>query len=238
MEVLFVSHNGLTEALGGRQVLPYLVGLGMKGWRFSVLSFEKPETADASARERVASALAGVGATWTRLPYHRRPPSSPRFSTWHAALSGRDRGRPDRRSFMHAQRYPPHWLRYCAGATERPGFSTRHGLRSRIVDHTERRLLRGADALVFLTRRIATDLAAYGTLRRSAPTEIIPCTADLSEFKPDAAYRAAAQQVAFLLTRREEATRAARVLAGREFGLAMAIERYDRLYRRVLADGP
>ena len=54
----------------------------------------------------------------------------------------------------------------------------------------------------------------------------------------DGAYRAAARQVARLLTRREEATRGARVLAEREFGLAMAVERYDRLYRRVLADRP
>jgi hypothetical protein len=47
--VLYISHNGLTEPLGRRQVLPYVVGLAARGWHMTVLSFEKAETATPEA---------------------------------------------------------------------------------------------------------------------------------------------------------------------------------------------
>ena len=50
---MYVSHNGLTEPFGRRQVLPYLVGLSARGWRITVVSFEKADTAKPEAQARV-----------------------------------------------------------------------------------------------------------------------------------------------------------------------------------------
>ena len=83
--VLYVTYNGLTEPLGRRQVLPYLVGLTELGWRFSVLSFEKPDHYTAEARSRVAAALEPTGSVWSPATYHRSPPV---LATAYDALRG------------------------------------------------------------------------------------------------------------------------------------------------------
>ena len=40
--VIFVSYDGLTDALGQSQVLPYVIGLSQKGYAMHVVSFESP----------------------------------------------------------------------------------------------------------------------------------------------------------------------------------------------------
>ena len=39
--VLFLMYDGLCDPLGQSQVLPYLIGLRTKGYRISIISFEK-----------------------------------------------------------------------------------------------------------------------------------------------------------------------------------------------------
>ena len=51
--ILYVSHNGLTEPLGRRQVLPYVAGLAARGFDVTVVSYEKAETAEPEAMARV-----------------------------------------------------------------------------------------------------------------------------------------------------------------------------------------
>jgi len=41
IEVLYLSYDGMTDSLGKSQVLPYLVGLSTKGFRITLISFEK-----------------------------------------------------------------------------------------------------------------------------------------------------------------------------------------------------
>lgn len=42
MRVLFLSYDGLTDPLGGSQILPYLTGLAIIGHEIDIISFEKP----------------------------------------------------------------------------------------------------------------------------------------------------------------------------------------------------
>ena len=71
--VLYLSYDGMTDPLGGSQVLPYLIGLAKRGHQITLISFEKP---DRSTEERaaVARACADAGIEWHPLPYHKRPP--------------------------------------------------------------------------------------------------------------------------------------------------------------------
>lgn len=41
--VLYISYDGLTDPLGQSQILPYIFGLSRAGYRFVIVSFEKPD---------------------------------------------------------------------------------------------------------------------------------------------------------------------------------------------------
>jgi len=71
--ILYLSYDGLTDPLGSSQVLPYVLGLARKGFRFTVLSFEKPERF-AEAEAEVNKTLAGENIRWIPLVYHKTPP--------------------------------------------------------------------------------------------------------------------------------------------------------------------
>ncbi|MGZ2411027.1 glycosyltransferase involved in cell wall biosynthesis [Sphingomonas sp. F9_3S_D5_B_2] len=71
--VLYISYDGLTDALGRSQILPYLVGLASRGHRIHILSCEK---ADRFVRdgERIAPICRDADIEWHPLPYHKAPP--------------------------------------------------------------------------------------------------------------------------------------------------------------------
>ena len=43
-QVLYLSYDGITDALGQSQILPYVLGLEKLGHSFHIISFEKKET--------------------------------------------------------------------------------------------------------------------------------------------------------------------------------------------------
>lgn len=71
--ILFLSYDGLTDPLGSSQVLPYILGLEAKGYRYTVMSFEKPERY-AEGRKTIDAILQGKNITWIPLAYHKSPP--------------------------------------------------------------------------------------------------------------------------------------------------------------------
>ena len=40
--ILYISYDGMTDALGEGQVINYLIGLRAYNYEFDILSFEKP----------------------------------------------------------------------------------------------------------------------------------------------------------------------------------------------------
>lgn len=74
-KVLYLSYDGMLEPLGQSQVLPYLRGLGEKGWRFTLVSFEKAEHICGASDliERMKSELVRAGIAWYPMIYHKRP---------------------------------------------------------------------------------------------------------------------------------------------------------------------
>jgi glycosyltransferase involved in cell wall biosynthesis len=200
-EVLYITHNGLTEPLGRRQVLPYLVGLGARGWRFSVVSFEKSRQATPEACDDVRSALRAVNARWMPLAYHQRPPVlatlfDAAVSLWVASASGLRPRLIHARSTLPAalasvlsRRYGAPWIFDLRGLLAQEYVDAGHwmadGTLARVTAVAERRLLRGADGVVCLTRRLAAELRSAGDLGSDTPLEVVPCMTDLREFRPD-----------------------------------------------------
>lgn len=71
--ILYLSYDGLTDPLGSSQVLPYVLGLEKLGYRYTVVSFEKPDRF-AEGEAAIHQTLQGRNIRWIPLPYHKTPP--------------------------------------------------------------------------------------------------------------------------------------------------------------------
>ncbi len=71
--VLYLSYDGLTDPLGASQILPYVLGLEEKGFRFTLVSFEKKERFQAG-KKAVNNLLQKRHVDWIPLLYTRKPP--------------------------------------------------------------------------------------------------------------------------------------------------------------------
>lgn len=71
--ILYLSYDGLTDPLGSSQVLPYILGLEQKGFRFTVFSFEKKERFNLG-KQAVEKAIGEKNIVWKPLFYHKNPP--------------------------------------------------------------------------------------------------------------------------------------------------------------------
>jgi glycosyltransferase involved in cell wall biosynthesis len=201
--VLYITHNGLTEPLGRRQVLPYLIGLSARGWRITVVSFEKDRTATPEAVATVKALTHAWRIAWKPLRYHNRPPV---LATAYDLLRGYMRAGVMARhaSLIHARSTVPAlmaslvsrlsgvpWVFDVRGLLAEEyvdaGHWMRGGLRHRITAAVEVSLLRSANGLVALTRRTVGRLSDGAEADR--PTTVIPCCVDLRVFQPSEQWR-------------------------------------------------
>ncbi len=68
--LLYVTADGLLEALGFSQVVRVVEGLARRGWPYAILSLEKPQDLARESRVReVAARLSAAGIDWYRFPY-------------------------------------------------------------------------------------------------------------------------------------------------------------------------
>lgn len=68
--LLYVTADGLLEALGFSQVVRVVEALAQRGWRYSIVSLEKPKDLERGARVReVRARLDAAGVSWRFVPY-------------------------------------------------------------------------------------------------------------------------------------------------------------------------
>ncbi len=72
-QVLYLSYDGMTDPLGQSQVLPYLIGLSQKGFRFTLISFEKPDRF-AEEKGKIEALCRSYDIDWKPLIYTKKPP--------------------------------------------------------------------------------------------------------------------------------------------------------------------
>ena len=77
-KVLYISYDGMTDPLGQSQVLPYLVALTLKGYQFTILSFEKKERFKKEGKI-IEDIVNKAGINWMPLEFTRRPPLLSKF---------------------------------------------------------------------------------------------------------------------------------------------------------------
>ena len=209
--VLFISYNGMLDPLGQTQVIPYLRELSSRGVTITLLSFERPEIRTVKGharREQLERELAASEIDWHWLQYHQRP-SLP--ATFYDVMLGIRRAsrlvRTKHIDLVHARSYVPAAiaLRLKRRFGIKMIFDVRGLLADEYVDAThwrrnsllyiitkasERRLFKGADAIVTLTQRIWPIISKWEGLHgRDILHEVVPCCADLDLFKFDAEAR-------------------------------------------------
>jgi glycosyltransferase involved in cell wall biosynthesis len=201
---LFISYNGMLDALGQTQVIPYLRELAKRGVRFTLLSFEKPEAFTPEGKKRaeeLKNKLLNHSIEWHTLRYHRSP-SLP--ATMYDVMVGiryaSSLVRRHKIELIHARGHIPATI----GVALKRRFQiklifdlrglmaeeyvdanhwSRRGLRYRITKTAERRILEATDGLVTLTERIWPIVKEWDGLRgRNVSHAVIPCCVDLSLF--------------------------------------------------------
>ncbi|MBU0764311.1 MAG: glycosyltransferase [Bacteroidetes bacterium] len=70
--ILYISYDGLTDPLGQSQVVPYLLGLAQKKYRFAILSTEK-KSAFKKNESKVIRQLSQGHIHWDHIKYTKRP---------------------------------------------------------------------------------------------------------------------------------------------------------------------
>jgi glycosyltransferase involved in cell wall biosynthesis len=197
LKVLYLTYNGLTEPLGRRQVLPYVLGLARRGWKYTVVSFEKAETADDEARRQVRVMLDAADIEWIPRRYHKRPSlGATAFDVSTGIASGL--ARRDGMALIHARSTVPAVMAETVSTLRRVpwifdvrglmaeeyadgGHWPRDGYLYRLTSGFEGRLLRRASGRVFLTERIRDELGQRPDWKEK-PTEVIPCAVERDAF--------------------------------------------------------
>lgn len=203
--VLYISYNGMLDALGQSQVLPYLRELAGRGVQFTLLSFERADAFGVEAESRckeLRAALAAENIQWHWLQYHQRP-SLP--ATVYDVMAGIRYAaklvKHNRIEMVHAraqiaatialrlkQRFELKLIFDIRGLMAEEYFDAGHWRKNsipyRLTKTMERRALAAADGVVTLTERIWPIIKDWKGLRgREVIHEVVPCCTDLELFK-------------------------------------------------------
>lgn len=74
MTSLYITYDGLSDQLGGSQIIPYLKYLAAKGYKITVISCEKSEYLTEPIRKNIEADLSDAGINWVYVSYTKHPP--------------------------------------------------------------------------------------------------------------------------------------------------------------------
>jgi glycosyltransferase involved in cell wall biosynthesis len=197
--ILFLTYDGLEDHIAQSQILPYVEGLAARGWKMTVVSHEKANTAS----EALAARLRTAGIRWIRERYHRGRvvTSLPRHVSAAVAAGAREAFREGRFDIVHARSYLPgiaaSILARSVGARflfDMRGFwvdekidagNWQRGAMFDAGKRVERHLFGRADGVISLTNAGRDELMGWPELmRRKTPISVIPTCVDLERFEP------------------------------------------------------
>jgi glycosyltransferase involved in cell wall biosynthesis len=196
---VYISYDGMSDALGASQVLPYVEGLARRGHQFELVSFEKPGNRLAF-REQLSP-----GVRWTALRYHRTPTvPATAFDMAQGALTAALNALAVRADFIHTRSYISATLALpLVLAARRPllfdtrglwpeervdgNLWSREGRIYKSAVRVEQTLFARADAVTVLTNNVKDYLRNEYSHRAAlrAPITVIPTCADLDLFHPE-----------------------------------------------------
>ncbi len=204
--IVYVTADGVLEPIGYSQIVRVVERLAERGFRYSIVSLEKPEALARSERvEALRRQLAARGIKWVSAPYRQGGSKSAATRNmavlW--AIAARELSK-EEAGFVHARAY--HGATVALGLKRLFGVPYLFDARSYWIDERleegrwftrpavlggarrlERALYKEAGGLVTLTRLQLLDVQSgrFGPWR-ARPADVIPTCADFEEFRPRA----------------------------------------------------
>lgn len=192
----------MTDPLGQSQVLPYLVELSKHGYRFTILSFEKPQRYEKEG-QTIRDIVQRHGITWVPLTFTKKPPVlSKIYDRWRLSNTAARLHREIKFDMIHCRSYVAAevGLRFKKKYGTRFLFDMRGFWADEKVDSgqwnqnnfffrqvyahykgKEKQFLLNADAIVSLTHAAKKELQRHPNYQ-ALKIDVIPCCADLDHF--------------------------------------------------------
>ncbi len=205
--VLYLSYDGMTDPLGQSQVLPYIIGLSKKGYRFHLISFEKPDRF-AKFKDEIQVLCDKNNITWHPKIYTKKPPLlSTLYDVWRMRQLSFKLNKTYHFSIVHCRSY----LSAMVGLAMKKKFKTKFlfdmrgfwadervdgkiwNLKNPIFKlvysffkRKERKFFLEADHVISLTYAGKEEIISWNGLEHlNDKIEVIPCCADLTLFDPN-----------------------------------------------------
>jgi glycosyltransferase involved in cell wall biosynthesis len=196
----------MTDPLGQSQVLPYLVGLSKKSYRFSLISVEKPEKFEQN-KAIIQKICDDNGIDWQPLIYTKNPPIfSTLFDIYRMFKKTNSLHKEKKFALLHCRSYIPALIGLSLKnklkikfvfdmrgfwADERIDgglWNLNNFLYKRIYNYfkqKEKQFLENADGIVSLTQTGKLEMESWKNIQRSPlPISVIPCCVDIAHFNP------------------------------------------------------
>jgi glycosyltransferase involved in cell wall biosynthesis len=202
--VVFLSYDGMTDPLGQSQVIPYLAGLSKKGFKITIVSFEKKDRFG-KFKETIQNLLNSYQISWKPLSYTPTPPVlSTLYDIWQMNQAVSQLHAQDPISILHCRSYITALIGQ--GFKLKKGISFLFDMRAFYADERvdgglwnlknplfkfiysyfkrkEIEFLNQADYSISLTNAGKKIIHSWKNLvKQPVPIEVIPCCADLAHF--------------------------------------------------------
>jgi glycosyltransferase involved in cell wall biosynthesis len=201
-KVLYITYDGLTDPLGQSQILPYLEGLSRYGYRFTILSFEKPDRFQ-KEKQIIEDLTARSSIEWVSLPFTSQPPL---LSKFYDAIRMRSKAIELQRSrkfdMVHCRSYIAAnvglYLKkrfgvkfffdmrgFWADEKKDGSWNMANPVFKRVYKYYKRKeaeYLQQADYIIALTKAGKKEMSSWPVFNKNVPVEVIPCCADMNHF--------------------------------------------------------
>lgn len=202
-KVLYITYDGLTDPLGQSQILPYLEGLSLHGYQFTILSFEKKNRFE-EGKAFIEKRCADSGISWVPLIFTVNPPL---LSKFYDAFRMRNKAvalhKQKGFDMVHCRSYIAAdvglFLKQKFGVKfffDMRGFwadekkdggswNMDHPVFKRVYRYyknKEKQYLQHADFIISLTEAGKKEMLTWEAYNKMVPVEVIPCCADMDHF--------------------------------------------------------
>lgn len=204
--ILFISYDGLTDPLGQSQIIPYLSGLTKYGYRFTVISCEKPDRFN-QYEQKINNLLFQVAIRWVPLKYHKNPPViSAIYDLGKIKRTAHKLHSEDPFDMVHTRSGTPAlaglWLKkklgikflndirdfYSDSRVDSGQWKQNNPVFNFVYQYfkkKEQAELSQSDGIICLTQKSKTIIKSSSVFPRNIPLKVIPCSVDTYLFDPE-----------------------------------------------------
>jgi glycosyltransferase involved in cell wall biosynthesis len=201
-KILYITYDGLTDPLGQSQVLPYIKGLAVAGYRFTILSFEKRERFKRE-KETIERITRESGIEWVPLSFTSQPPL---LSKVYDAIRMRNKAlklqRSHRFDMVHCRSYVAADIGlqlkkkfgikfffdmrgFWADEKKDGSWNMNNPIFKKVYAYYKKKesaYLQNADYIISLTEAGKNEMQRWPSFNSDTPLEVIPCCADMDHF--------------------------------------------------------